>query len=235
MNHSGNLRDLLYRPGIDESRYETMPFDPSAAPPAYETMPYYPDSQRDERASTRDPQMVLRLQPNSLASYPDEELRARNREYMEQLNNRRDSDYYASQKASSFLNDFLRSVGGLIGGSVAGSNSQNPIPQDPFAEIFQKSRETSDKPYEQFMTPCEKCRSMQDPNIMNIADPCRGVCGTSKAVETAGPSFDMLPDIDSPVIDRDIERYRQSPGYRPLDMNKFYRNLERVRQMLRGV
>ena len=45
----------------------------------------------------------------------------------------------------------------------------------------------------------------------------------------------MLPDIDSPVIDRDIERYRRSPGYRPLDMNKFYQNLERVRRMVRGV
>ena len=121
MNHSGNLRDLLYRPGIDESRYETMPFDPSAAPPAYETMPYYPDSQEDERANL----------------------------------------------GALFLEQFL---------------SGNP-----------------------------------------------------EAVETAGPSFDMLPDIDSPVIDRDIERYRRSPGYRPLDMNKFYQNLERVRRMVQGV
>jgi len=54
-------------------------------------------------------------------------------------------------------------------------------------------------------------------------------------IESAGMSFDMPVDIDSPVIDRDIERYRQSPGYKPLDMDKFYRNLERVRQMLRGV
>jgi hypothetical protein len=102
MNHSGNLRNLLYRSGIDESRYETMPFDPSAAPPAYETMPYYPDSQEDERANL----------------------------------------------GALFLEQFL---------------SGNP-----------------------------------------------------EAVETAGPSFDMLPDIDSPVIDRDLERYRRSPGYRPL-------------------
>lgn len=120
MNHSGSLRDLLYRSGMDESRYETMPFDPSAVPPAYETMPYYPDSQEDERANL----------------------------------------------GALFLEQFLN--------------------------------------------------------------------GNPEAVETAGPSFEILPDVDSPIIDRDIERDQQRPGFRPLDVNKFYKNLERVRRMVRG-
>jgi hypothetical protein len=123
MNHSGNLRDLLYRPGIDESRYETMPFDPSAAPPAYETMPYYPDSQEDERANL----------------------------------------------GALFLEQFL---------------SGNP-----------------------------------------------------EAVETAGPSFDMLPDVDSPVMDRYLEEHRQRPGYTPpkLNMDEIRRNILRARALVRGV
>jgi hypothetical protein len=123
MNHSGNLRDLLYRPGIDESRYETMPFDPSAAPPAYETMPYYPDSQEDERANL----------------------------------------------GALFLEQFL---------------SGNP-----------------------------------------------------EAVETAGPSFNLLPDIDSSVMDRYLEEYRQRPGYTPpkLNMDEIRRNILRARALVRGV
>jgi|APGre2960657423_1045063.scaffolds.fasta_scaffold165252_1 hypothetical protein len=107
----------------------------------------------------------------TIASYPDEELKKRNRDYMEELNNRRNSDYSYSEKGSNFLNDFLYSLGGLIGGGVSDSSSQ-----DPFAELLQKSRQNPNKSYDQFMTPCEECRSKQDPRVMNIADPCRGVC-----------------------------------------------------------
>ena len=110
----------------------------------------------------------------TIASYPDEELKKRNRDYMEELNNRRNSDYSYSEKGSNFLNDFLYSLGGLIGGGVSDSSSQ-----DPFAELLQKSPRNTSGPYAwkgQSMTPCEECRNNLDPRVMNIADPCRGVC-----------------------------------------------------------
>jgi hypothetical protein len=49
------------------------------------------------------------------------------------------------------------------------------------------------------------------------------------------PSFETVPDIDSPVIDRDINQYRQQFGPPKLDMNQLNRNIQRLRQMIRGV
>lgn len=106
----------------------------------------------------------------TIASYPNEELKRRNREYMDELNRRRYSDYSYIEKGSNFLNDFLYSLGGQVGGGVPNSMSS-----DPFAGIFQKPSQRANDSYG-FMTPCEKCRASQDFSVMNIADPCRGVC-----------------------------------------------------------
>jgi hypothetical protein len=48
------------------------------------------------------------------------------------------------------------------------------------------------------------------------------------------PSFETLPDIDSPVIDRDINQYRQQFGPSKLDMNQLNQNIQRLRQIIRG-
>lgn len=50
------------------------------------------------------------------------------------------------------------------------------------------------------------------------------------------PSFNVDPDFDSPIIDRDLERYRAEHGrYKP-DSKKILQNIERLRNsLLRGV
>jgi hypothetical protein len=110
----------------------------------------------------------------TIASYPEEELKKRNRDYIEALNNSRNSEYPHSEKGSDFLNNFLYSLGGLMGGDLSGFSLQ-----DPFAELLQKSSQNTSGPYAwrgQSMTPCEKCRNNLDPRVMNFADPCSGVC-----------------------------------------------------------
>lgn len=49
------------------------------------------------------------------------------------------------------------------------------------------------------------------------------------------PSFETLPDIDSPLIDRDIERYRQLHGPSNVNMNQLYENIQRLRNKIQGV
>jgi len=106
----------------------------------------------------------------TLASYPDEELKRRNREYIEGLNRRRDSDYSYTEKGLNFLNYFLDSLGGQLNEGLLNSMSS-----DPFAELLRGSHQRSNES-SGFMTPCEKCRAIQNFNVMNIADPCRDVC-----------------------------------------------------------
>jgi hypothetical protein len=126
MNYGGGYRDLLYRPEVDKSRYETLPYDPST-PPRYEKLPYYPESDKQRR-----------------------------------------SEAAADLLGRAFLEQFLQ----------------------------------------------------QNPGVIDVA---------------ASPSFETPVDIDSPVIDRDIERHRQMYGRKPVDMDALYRNIQRVRQMIQGV
>lgn len=125
MYHGGKYKDLLYRPGVDESRYETLPYDPSQ-PSRYETMPYRPEAEDPRR-----------------------------------------SEAAAELLGQAFLEQFLQ----------------------------------------------------QNPEVM----------------ELAGYSFEVPVDIDSRAVDEDIRRYRQSPEYKPMDMNQFNQNLQRLRGVLRGI
>jgi hypothetical protein len=126
MNYGGGYRDLLYRPEVDKSRYETLPYDPSK-PARYEKLPYYPESDKQRR-----------------------------------------SEAAADLLGRAFLEQFLQ----------------------------------------------------QNPEVVDLA---------------GGPSFETPVDIDSPVIDRDIERHRRMYGEKPVDMDALYRNIQRVRQMIQGV
>ena len=49
------------------------------------------------------------------------------------------------------------------------------------------------------------------------------------------PSFNLDPDIDSPIIDRDIKEYRDRYGPSKIDMKQLEQNIQRVRNMIRGV
>ena len=56
------------------------------------------------------------------------------------------------------------------------------------------------------------------------------------AIIAGSPSFNVDPDFDSPIIDRDLERYRAEHGrYKP-DSKKILQNIERLRNsLIRGV
>ena len=58
----------------------------------------------------------------------------------------------------------------------------------------------------------------------------------SPAMIAASPSFDLDPDVNSPIIDRDLERHREQYGrYKP-DTKKILQNIERLRNsLIRGV
>jgi hypothetical protein len=58
----------------------------------------------------------------------------------------------------------------------------------------------------------------------------------SPAMIAGSPSFDLDPDFNSPIIDRELERYREQHGrYKP-DSKKILQNIERLRNsLIRGV
>ena len=58
----------------------------------------------------------------------------------------------------------------------------------------------------------------------------------SPATIAGSPSFNLDPDFDSPIIDRDLERYRAQHGLYKVNSPKILENIERLRNsLLRGV
>jgi hypothetical protein len=56
------------------------------------------------------------------------------------------------------------------------------------------------------------------------------------ATIAGSPSFNLDPDVDSPIIDRDLERYRAQHGLYKVNSPKILQNIERLRNSLvRGV
>jgi hypothetical protein len=49
------------------------------------------------------------------------------------------------------------------------------------------------------------------------------------------PSFNLDPDIDSPIIDRDIKKLQERYGVSKTNMRELERNSQRLRNMIRGI
>ena len=58
----------------------------------------------------------------------------------------------------------------------------------------------------------------------------------SPATIAGSPSFNLDPDIDSPIINRELERYREQYGRSKVNPQKVFQNLEQLRNsLIRGV
>jgi hypothetical protein len=49
------------------------------------------------------------------------------------------------------------------------------------------------------------------------------------------PSFNIDPDIDSPIIDQDIKKLQERHGVSKTNMKELERNSQRLRNMIRGI
>jgi len=105
--------------------------------------------------------------------------------------------------------DFLRSFIGQKQPNWGGSPGQE-IPRDAIEKMGQPGA----KPPEGFF------------------DDIRRKLGSPGAKEARTPSFDILPDIDSPIIDEDIRKHRLMYGPSPAQAPIIRRNMERMKNKL---
>jgi hypothetical protein len=118
-------------------------------------------------------------------------------------------------------NDFLTSYIKKYGGGEQYSQTGTDIPTFSVGRDFAGGEGTGIPPYFNEEVTASPGFGGQYRNLGEIA---------------GSPSFDLDPDFDSPIIDRDLERYREQHGrYKP-DSQKILQNIERLRNsLIRGV
>jgi hypothetical protein len=118
-------------------------------------------------------------------------------------------------------NDFLTSYIKKYGGGEQYSQTGTDIPTFSVGRDFAGGEGTGIPPYFNEEVTASPGFGSQYQNLGEIA---------------GSPSFDLDPDVDSPIIDRDLERHREQYGrYKPVS-KKILQNIERLRNsLIRGV